>query len=234
MRQYTKNNSISSELKVFVWQPHSDPHCTICTQFSQRGRPKKTRPATQHMDTLEQLNVSTSQTWSDPEPLNLSRFLQPAQSLSLCDLQCKKCMCVADCPVQTSCGKLLCYTCIVAHLHMSDIPYPCCGELHEPSTLSPAGDVAVKIIGSLLLHCSRCTSTVELRKMREHITSNCTVLIPPSPSRLTVRQIMSQPADAPPTGVEKKLASSVVKRILNTSPHQPSSADVVTSYSWAG
>ena len=50
-----------------------------------------------------------------------------------------------------------------------------------------------------------------------------------SASRLTLGQIMSQPADAPPTVVEKKLASSVVKRILNTSAHQSSSssADLV-------
>ena len=142
-------------------------------------------------------------------------------------------MCVADRPIQTGCGKLMCYTCVAAHLH-TEGPYPCCGKDHQTAdhqtaSLSPAGDVVVKIIGTLLLRCSDCGSTVELGRMREHRESKCAVVVPPSPSRLTLRQ-MSQPADAPPTVVEKKLASSVVRSIMNTSAHQSSSssADLVT------
>ena len=201
----------------------------MCELFRLKGWPKKNRPLQKNRETLERLDLSTSKSWSDPQPLDPSRFLEPSQGITLSDLQCQKCMCVADRPIQTGCDKLMCYTCVAAHLH-TEGPYPCCGKDHQTASLSPAGDVVVKIIGTLLLRCSDCGSTVELGRMREHRESKCAVVVPPSPSRLTLRQIMSQLADAPPTVVEKKLANSVVKRIMNTSAHQSSSssADLVT------
>ena len=171
MRQYNTTSGIKSEMIVSVWEPHTE-QCTLCDHFQQRGRPRKcTR---EHTHTIGNLNVSTIQSWGDPQPLSLSRFLPPGPGISLADLQCIVCQCVVDRPVQTSCGKLICCKCVAAHLKTPKSQLPCCEITHPPSSFTPAPDVVVKILSTLALHCSSCNSTVELKRMKEHTTSGCT------------------------------------------------------------
>ena len=153
MLQYAKDDIITSRMTVMIWEPHSSRQCRMCELFRLKGRPKKNRSLQKNGETLERLDLSTSKSWSDPQPLDPSRFLEPSQGIPLSDLQCQECMCVVDRPIQTGCGKLMCYTCVAAHLH-TEGRYPCCGKDHQTSSLSPAGDVVAKIIGTLLQqHC---------------------------------------------------------------------------------
>ena len=69
------------------------------------------------------------------------------------------------------------------------------------------------------------TDEETVHSIKAHTTSGCALAFPLSPSKLTVRQLMSQPADAPPMKVEK---TSIVKRILNTSPQQSPSAEIIS------
>ena len=225
MRQYNANTGIKSEMVVSVWELHTDD-CKLCEEFKRRGRPKKLGKDCR--GTIEQLNRSTAPSWGDPQPLTVSRFLPPGQGISIHDLQCILCKCVADRSVQNSCGKLLCHKCMGVHFKAHASNFPCCETSHSPSSFIPAPEVLVKIISVLVLRCSTCNSSIELRRIREHTASGCVHTIPPSPSRLTLGQIMSQPADAPLMAVEKKLATSMVKRILNTSPQQSSSTDIIS------
>ena len=41
-----------------------------------------------------------------------------------------------------------------------------------------------------------------------------------SPSRMTLRDVLSKPAAVPPTPAEKKVANHLVKRLLNDNPEQ--------------
>ena len=224
MRQYNKTAKIKSKMITAEWKEHTDG-CTVCEKFQQRGRPR--RCTAEQESIIASLNASTVSTWGDPQPLTTSRFLSPAQGVSLSDLQCTECKCVADRPVQTNCGRLVCYRCIATHFKAHKNSLSCCGAEHPASSFIPAPDVLVKIIANLIIRCSSCNSTVELKTMSAHITSGCTLTVPPSPSRLTISQVMSQPADAPLMKAEKKLATSVVKRIFNTSPQQ-SSSDIIS------
>ena len=226
MHQYNKATDIKSKIIVAEWQEHTEG-CTICETFQQRGRPRKSKREEER--SIERLNSSTVSSWGDPNPLDTSRFLPPAQGISLRDLQCIVCMYVADRPVQTSCGKLVCYKCIAKHFRGGQSKPICCSAEHPPTSFLPAPEVLVKVISNLIIHCSSCSNTVELKTMSSHIASGCALTVPPSPSRLTIGQIMSQPADAPLMAAEKRLATSVVKRIFNTSPQDSGlSADIIS------
>ncbi len=184
-----------------------------------RGRPDQNSSRVLAAKILQQAPPS----WKVSQPLAPSRFLPPASSLSLEDLQCSICECVVDQPLETPCRKLVRSKCIVPHIRSSELPTvscPCCDQTHDGSSFSPAPDVVTKVLGSLLVQCEKpsCTQVVELRNLRVHINTGCqseTALY--SPSKLTVAQLLSRPLTSPPTTKEQKAATSVVKRMITSS-----------------
>ncbi len=239
MRQYNSASGgcINSALVPYNWQEHSATDCLTCDMFNwhtKAGRPRKTRKnrgrpgKNSNKGVIESLHQSAPPTWKVSEPLSLSRFLPPAANVSLTDLQCALCMCIVDRPVEMSCGKLVCCECIVRHLQDNEsqpISCQCCGSSHDVSP-RPAAEVIVKVVGSLLVHCehSGCGDVVQLQKLRGHMESGCRMSGAPSPSKTTVSQILARPLSAPPTNAERKVATSIVKRLINTG----SSPDVVS------
>ena len=105
MHQYNQHSGIRSEMLTTVWEPHSERGCALCKQFQQRGRPRKFSREETHV--LQHLNATTAQSWGDPKPFCPARFLHLAQGL--------QCNCIPDRPVQSSCGKLVCFKCNHAH-----------------------------------------------------------------------------------------------------------------------
>lgn len=207
----------SASISAFQWSAHTEPKCIVCEHFhkhSDGGRPLQVargRPPT----AIESLQNSANPSWGDGQPLSLSRFISPSHSVLLSDLQCKKCANVVDRPVMKPCSHLLCCTCAVELLRQKGL-CPACGSSHSAPPI-PAGAVVCKVVGSLLLHCASCGCTVELQKIKEHLGSKCTQLLQPSPSKLTMTQIMARPADAPPSADERKLATALVRRMSNSS-----------------
>ena len=122
---------------------------------------------------------------------------------------------VVDRPVQLYCGKLACCMCIEQY---TNITFPCCEEEHTSSPIV-AADMIVKVIGSLSLHCSKCQIPGELKHFRQHFDSGCVDVRTGHLDQVvqTVHQILSRPHDAPPTVAERKLASSVMQRMMNSS-----------------
>ena len=112
----------------------------------------------------------------------------------------------------TACSSLLCCTCMVQGMAKGEL-CPGCGSEHDSPAI-PAGTVVVKVVGSLMIYSATCKELVQLKQMKEHINSN---VVPPSPSKLTLGQMIGCPSDAPPSDAERKLATSLVKRISNTS-----------------
>ena len=93
--------------------------------------------------------------------------------------------------------------------------FPCCKGAHTSLPI-PAADIIVKVMGSLLLHCSSCQVVVELRHLKAHHDSGCQATFrSPLSSQQTVEEILTQPLDAPPTATEKKLATSLIRRMMN-------------------
>ena len=109
-------------------------------------------------------------------------------------------------------------------------PCPCCDDGLHASSPTVAADVMYKIVGSLLLHLTACREVVQLGQLNSDLESGCQLTSAPSPSKLTMGQILSRPADATPTATEQRVATSVVKHLLNTSPSTSasSSAEVVS------
>ena len=97
---------------------------------------------------------------------------------------------------------------------METYPCPSCDNAGHNTAPTPVTDVLLKVIGTLLLHCSVCRETVQLEQLNNHLKSERSTV--PSPSKLKVGQILCRPTDAP-TATEKKVATSVVKRLLHTS-----------------
>ena len=210
------------KMATYTWQPHSDPHCSVCDHFrhlGSGGRPAKSkggRPKTSDASIHPSIDdTSVHESWGSIHQLTLDRFLPPQHNLCLEDLQCKKCMCIADRPVITACGSLLCYICTVQSLHQGE-QCPACQALHS-SVPYPGGKVVTAVIGSLLLHCISCGALVELQRLKEHQDSGC-LAVPLTSSKVTLEQLLLRPVTAPLTADEKKLATSLVKRLTNTSP----------------
>ena len=109
MRQHENSSTpVHSSLDVMAWLPHTEGgDCHVCQHFtSQRkgGRPKSERKnrgrptgsdgSNRALATAIQHRAPPS--WKASQPLLLSRFLPPAASISLKDLQCPVCRCVVD------------------------------------------------------------------------------------------------------------------------------------------
>ena len=235
MKKYNKKN-MKSAVDVFDWQPHAVMgDCSQCRQFREqesggrppkatsRGRPKSRDEPTSEVNALDQ---SACPSWSSPQTLSLSSFLPPVAGVQLSDLQCPFCSFIVDRPIQAACGKVVCCKCITEYMQQNGSDsesFPCCGRAHISFPI-PAAAVIVQVVGSLLLRCSTCQRGVELRVIREHRDSGCIAGSLPSSSQQTVDQILSRPLDAPPTTAERKLATAVIKRMINSPTSAPSSS----------
>ena len=113
-----------------------------------RGRPREDSGKAVANEILRTAPAS----WQATKPLSLSRFLAPASSLSLHDLQCKICECVVDRPMKTPCNTLVCAKCIGSLIltSSSSVQCPGCMEHHDvsPTLFIPASDVCSQSLGS--------------------------------------------------------------------------------------
>ena len=156
-------------------------------------------------------------------------FFAPAASISLKDLQCPVCRCVVDGLVETVCRKLVCAECMPNHT-LTSISCSFCNVTHENS-FTPASDVVLKVLGTLLLQCDQpsCTAVVQLQNLKSHLESGCKWKAPSySPSKLTVGQLLSRPLQSPPNAMEQKAATCILKRMMaSISQDHPAGSCVV-------
>ena len=225
------SDRVNSSLVVFEWTPHTQD-CEVCSFFSRQkkgGRPKKERknrgrPKADSVQGVVQRMARTDlPSYRVSCALSIDRFL-PSSTIPLKDLQCSLCGNIVDQPVQTPCRKLVCTSCVIHLLrscNLSSYPCPSCKEAHtiDKASFPEATTVVMGMLGDLLVKCDKvkCTQVVALKHLRRHLASGCSETAPTfSPSKLTVAQILSRPLTSPPTSVERKAATSVVKRIMNT------------------
>ena len=205
----------------FQWIPHQDG-CTICKHFesSQRGgRPRKRempcgRPRDDGKRALHQ-HILTS--YIANFPLDVSRFCQPA-GVSLSDLQCNLCQNIVDQPIEmTYHHHLMCATCVRGCID-DDWSCPCGDQSHKlsPKSLQRPSEVVLKLLAALLVKCERCTVTMELQHLHTHILSECQKVQPPSPSKVTVRQLWEGTSTSSPTPMEVKTVGILAQRVAPT------------------
>ena len=232
------SEAVRSTLEVFVWTAHVDPSssCKVCCFLKKKstgGRPKKmTMNRGRPLPFTTRIMRDAPNSMKSFIPLQPSRFL-PTTFVAIEDLQYSICNYIVDQPVETPCRKLVCSLCIVRLFRLCDdvasLPCPSCKEVHEISNSSypPVSKVVVKMLGELLLTCDEtsCSDIVALKNLKKHVTSGCKhdTHNTFSPSKLTVRQIISRPLTSPPTSAEKTAASRVVKRMLGCS-NEPSTS----------
>ena len=161
-----------------MWCAHSE-ECEVCSMGSalylggrkkkesdKRGRPSKEGPK----GIANSILCDAPETWKTDDPLSIPRFLPPSTSLHLNDFQCAICNNIVDRPVTTPCRKLVCAECISTTIRASDnlddMQCSSCSNIHPitPTTFTPASDVALKVLGGLLLHCTSCSAIVGLRE----------------------------------------------------------------------
>ena len=220
-----------SSVQVHMWCAHSE-ECEVCSMGSalhlggrkkkesdKRGRPSKEGPK----GIANSILCDAPETWKTDDPLSIPRFLPPSTSLLLNDFQCAICNNIVDRPVTTPCRKLVCAECISTTIRASDnlddMQCPSCSNIRPitPTTFTPASDVALKVLGGLLLLCTSCSAIVGLQHLRAHIETGCmSTTTAFSPSKLTVGQMLSRPLQSPPTSAEQKAAAKVVQRLLHT------------------
>ena len=246
--QRNKVKWVDSTLEVHEWTEHPDGEgvpCATCDFFTTQkkgGRPKRAqknrgRPSKSiNRSIADSIQNEAPPSWMASEPLSLSRFLPPASNVSLKDMQCAYCECIADKPVNTPCRKRVCAKCISDHVRNSEdisLHCLCCNTIHTINSASfypPASELALKVLGSMLVKCEKpdCTHIMALSNLKKHIESGCCQRdLAYSPSKLTLGQILSRPLTSPPTTVEKKAATVVVKRMLGETG--PSSSGVEKS-----
>ena len=78
-----------------------------------------------------------------------------------------------------------------------------------------------KLIGELYIRCEgpACQQYVQLQNLADHLTSGCQhhLQLLPDP---TVGQLLSQSPHTPTTAIERRVATSLVKRMLAESPEE--------------
>ena len=129
--QRSKKKWVNSSLEVHEWtkHPHSkDAICETCEFFMRQkkgGRPtraSKNRGRPKHDSNryiAEAIRSNAPPNWRVSEPLELSRFLPPAANVSLQDMHCAFCMCIANQAVTTPCRRIVCAKCISSYIRDS-------------------------------------------------------------------------------------------------------------------
>ena len=144
------------------------------------------------------------------------------------DLSCPICSAVLEQPLQLACGNIICYSCCyrwITATMSSPISCPCCYNHHlDTTTIHPPPPMVTNLLSGLLVTCSKgCGRLVRADQYTKHLDTNCTGhyhIQVNSPSKMTLRDVLSKPAIAPPTPAEKKVAKNLFERLLNDSPEQ--------------
>ena len=146
----------------------------------------------------------------------------PPDSSPPTHLLCPVCTEVYDSPIELPCEQLICASCLCTWVqHAETLACPCCYNEHHPLLdeveFRPPNSVLLDVLGSLLVACNKgCQTLVKAKDISIHISSGCKGYIEmtqSSPSRTTIRDVLSRPADTPTTPIEKRAAEHLIRRL---------------------
>ena len=129
-----------------------------------------------------------------------------------------------------SCGAIVCFNCCstwVMRCRSERLPVscPCCYEhqLDSTSVHSPP-PLILSLLSGMLINCERnCGGQVRADQYDRHLQGKCRShyqYSTHSPSKMTLKDVLSTPSTQPATPVEMRCAEHLVKRILDTSSEE--------------
>ena len=222
-----------------VWVLHSDncSTCSSCKQQRKGGRPSKK---------IKKRTVATGQCYPElkniteriqevaPEAycreasnhfLLPTQFIQPAPPLTISLFQCGVCDKVLNGPVELFCNHLFCKVFFLEHVTSGNYDCPTC---HKPLTdmenIKCPSPITLASLASLQLMCSKsgCRDIIKLDHLKEHqsICGQSTLSTQSNtftPQRNTLEQALHAPVDRTPNTLEKRVATHVIRRMVNSS-----------------
>ena len=201
---FSKHPGDPIKREQYEWLPH-DENCSICA--TKKGRPKKKsfggRPSVleQHIRSISCAMPSTT-----------VQVLDVLYKEDVCCVVCKSDIVVKAVEIQP-CKLLACQSCCI-ELVASKQPFSCpgCSLMHDCSvtTFSPVSSIVKKIICDLLVKCEKCKKTIKLVSLSDE----CATHQSQNPN-VTLEDIIQQPLDAEPTGLEKRAATNLITRLLH-------------------
>lgn len=157
-----------------------------------------------------------------------SSFLPPEDREPHCEdstltekLSCPICLRLLDRPVELTCGSIVCLECcqnwIQYHL-CSSLVCPCCiGCLLDSTHIRAPPCLILSLLEGLHIHCMRkCGKVVRIDSYTKHLKGQCRshyVQLVDSPSRMTIREVLSKPTESPATPAELRMAEHLVRKI---------------------
>lgn len=200
-------------------------HTQVCQHFdrltkdgeqNQKGKRGRGRPSGETLlsvlDHISQIVPESFLPDEDKVPLYES------ESSHLC---CPICCTVLDQPVELACGGIICASCCRQWIQMSNVSCPSCYD-HQLNSVSirPSPSLVLSLLSDLVLHCNRCGKLVKTNQYTRHLNSNCESFTQPvlnSPSKVTLKDVLTRPVSTPATPMERKVTEHLVRRLLDES-----------------
>ena len=136
-------------------------------------------------------------------------------------LTCIICTCLLDRPVALTCGSIVCLECCrkwIQHHLSSSLTCPCCFDSpFDSAHIQAPPSLLVSLLEGLHIHCMRkCGKVVRVDCYMEHLKGGCKshyIQRVDSPSKMTIRDVLSTPKETPATPAEMRVAEHLVRKI---------------------
>ena len=178
-----------------------------------RGKPKKNscHDILQHIIKIAPPPLYNNKTSFQPHPLPMN--------LKLSDVHCCICSQVLNSPVQLKpCMSLFCSQCLKTHIESSKLNEcpVCVDHVLLTTDIKPPEDIHLRLLNGILVKCTACSQSFHLSEMNSHqdLCGTSTDLCL-RPHELTATSILSQSMTSPPSIVEQRVASTIVKRMIH-------------------
>ncbi len=134
-------------------------------------------------------------------------------------ISCCICCEVVRNPVQLSCGQTICCDCCCKSIQYAySLQCPCCyGHTLSSKTISSPSPLLISILDESIVLCiRRCGKMVQFQDYSNHLNCNCKThyVNTNSPSKVTLKDVLSKPTSSPATPVELKAAQHLVRRLM--------------------
>ena len=130
---------------------------------------------------------------------------------------CPVCTEVLERPLELKCGRMICLSCLIRWVQVScALSCPCCHDhtLNSDSMWSPS-PITMAMLGSLPVTCGICCSEVQVQQLTRHLDTKCSTLFRhDSPSKTTIKDILSKPGTSTPSPAERRVAGTLIKRMM--------------------
>ena len=172
-----------------------------------------------------------------PEPFLPPTNQEPRLYQITTELLCLICTQLLDRPLQLVCVTIIClrYCVTWVQFHHPPLTFPCCYNTLDSAHLRPPPTLLME---GLLVNCVRgCGKIVKVGQYQQHLAGSCLShynQVMDSPTKTTIKDVLSRPCTSPATPAEVKVAEHLVKKIIDQGSSSTSSdgSSIHYSYTW--